>query len=45
MRREGMGKRIAQGEYDYVADEPDYGPALKAKKITNAATVMLGGKL
>jgi hypothetical protein len=38
-------KAVARGEHDDLGDTPDYGPALKAVKIQNAATVMLGGKL
>jgi len=36
---------VARGEHDNLSDDPNYGPALHATKVTNAATVMLGGKL
>jgi hypothetical protein len=43
--KEKSRKGVTEGEYEHVADMDDYGPALKAHKIVNAATVMLGGKL
>jgi hypothetical protein len=43
-----MRSQIARGEYEYLHEKQfakTYGPALKSVKVTNAATVMLGGKL
>lgn len=38
--------QVARGEHDDLHEvDPDYGPAVKAVKVMNAATVMLGGKL
>jgi len=42
-----MRSGVARGEYDDLEEShaSDYGPAIRSVKITNAATVMLGGKL
>ena len=44
-----MRSAVARGEHDALGKDPayarTYGPAIKATKVTNAATVMLGGKL
>jgi hypothetical protein len=44
-----MRAQVARGEHDSLEKDPayarTYGPAIKSVKVTNAATVMLGGKL
>jgi heme-degrading monooxygenase HmoA len=41
-----LRSQVARGELDKIGEDMrDYGPAIRATKVTNAATVMLGGKL
>jgi len=40
-----LRSQVARGEHDSLVSMRDYEPALRATKVTNAATVMLGGKL